>query len=67
MDDQFLLILQNVFQADAVQSVNPMTFPVYTPAEILGTFNAVAYQKCKYLLPQLLTFEMYIVVVYIAV
>nr|AWT22996.1 aminopeptidase N [Hyphantria cunea] len=45
MDDQFLLILQNVFQADAVQSVNPMTFPVYTPAEILGTFNAVAYQK----------------------
>ncbi|CAB3260804.1 unnamed protein product [Arctia plantaginis] len=45
MRDQFLLILQNVFQADAVNSVNPMTYPVYTPAEILGTFNAVAYQK----------------------
>ncbi|KAJ8733116.1 hypothetical protein PYW08_001414 [Mythimna loreyi] len=45
MMDQFVLALQNVFQSDAVLSVNPMTHPVYTPAEILGTFNAVAYQK----------------------
>lgn len=45
MMDQFVLALQNVFQSDAVLSVNPMTHAVYTPAEILGTFNAVAYQK----------------------
>ncbi|XP_063377434.1 aminopeptidase N-like [Cydia fagiglandana] len=45
MMDQFVLILQNVMQSDAVLSVNPMTHPVYTPSQILGTFNAVAYQK----------------------
>ncbi|XP_075971880.1 aminopeptidase N-like [Anticarsia gemmatalis] len=45
MMDQFVIALQNVFQSDAVLSVNPMTHPVYTPSEILGTFNAVAYQK----------------------
>ncbi|CAK1599088.1 unnamed protein product [Parnassius mnemosyne] len=45
MMDQFVLLLQNVFQNDAVLSVNPMTHPVYTPSQILGTFNAVAYQK----------------------
>lgn len=48
MMDQFVINLQNVFQSDAVLSVNPMTHMVYTPSEILGTFNAVAYQKCKY-------------------
>ncbi|CAH0605709.1 unnamed protein product [Chrysodeixis includens] len=45
MMDQFVLMLQNVFQSDAVISVNPMTHAVYTPSQILGTFNAVAYQK----------------------
>nr|AAD31184.1 aminopeptidase N 2 [Lymantria dispar] len=45
MMDQFVVALQNVFQSDAVLSINPMTHPVYTPAEILSTFNAVAYQK----------------------
>nr|AAX39864.1 aminopeptidase N2 [Trichoplusia ni] len=45
MMDQFVLMMQNVFQSDAVISVNPMTHPVYTPSQILGTFNAVAYQK----------------------
>ncbi|XP_060801844.1 aminopeptidase N [Amyelois transitella] len=45
MMDQFVIAMQNVFQSDAVLSVNPMTHPVYTPSEILGTFNAVAYQK----------------------
>ncbi|PZC76118.1 hypothetical protein B5X24_HaOG205148 [Helicoverpa armigera] len=45
MMDQFVLALQNVFQSDAVASVNPMTHEVYTPSQILGTFNAVAYQK----------------------
>ncbi|KAJ0178635.1 hypothetical protein K1T71_005410 [Dendrolimus kikuchii] len=45
MMDQFVIALQNVFQSDAVLSVNPMTHPVYTPSQILGTFNAVAYQK----------------------
>ncbi|KAI5638669.1 peptidase family m1 domain-containing protein [Phthorimaea operculella] len=43
--DQYILILQSVMQNDAVLSVNPMTFAVYTPSQILGTFNAVAYQK----------------------
>ncbi|XP_049870007.1 aminopeptidase N-like [Pectinophora gossypiella] len=45
MMDQYVLLLQNVMQNDAVLTVNPMTHPVYTPSEILGTFNAVAYQK----------------------
>ncbi|KAL4705520.1 hypothetical protein ACJJTC_011462 [Scirpophaga incertulas] len=45
MMDQYVLAMQNVFQADAVQSTNPMNFEVYTPSQILGTFNAVAYQK----------------------
>ncbi|KOB65200.1 Aminopeptidase N-7, partial [Operophtera brumata] len=45
MMDQFVIALQNVFQSDAVLSVNPMTHEVYTPSQILGTFNAVAYQK----------------------
>ncbi|XP_048007483.1 aminopeptidase N-like [Leguminivora glycinivorella] len=45
MMDQFVLLLQSVMQNDAVLSVNPMTHPVYTPSQILGTFNAVAYQK----------------------
>nr|AAP44965.1 midgut class 2 aminopeptidase N [Spodoptera exigua] len=45
MMDQFVLALQNVLQSDAVLSVNPMTHPVYSPSEIIGTFNAVAYQK----------------------
>ncbi|XP_041970230.1 aminopeptidase N-like [Aricia agestis] len=45
MMEQFVLLLQNVFQSDSVLSVNPMTHPVYTPSQILGTFNAVAYQK----------------------
>ncbi|XP_073943307.1 aminopeptidase N-like [Choristoneura fumiferana] len=45
MMDQFVLALQNVMQSDAILSVNPMTHPVYTPSQILGTFNAVAYQK----------------------
>ncbi|KAM3967320.1 aminopeptidase N [Aphomia sociella] len=45
MMDQFVIAMQNVFQSDAVLSVNPMTHPVYTPSDILGTFNAVAYQK----------------------
>ncbi|KPJ03370.1 Aminopeptidase N [Papilio xuthus] len=45
MMDQFVLLLQNVFQNDAVLGVNPMTHPVYTPSQIIGTFNAVAYQK----------------------
>ncbi|CAH2070902.1 unnamed protein product, partial [Iphiclides podalirius] len=45
MMDQFVLLLQNVFQNDAVLSVNPMTHPVFTPSQVLGTFNAVAYQK----------------------
>ncbi|XP_053604249.1 aminopeptidase N-like [Plodia interpunctella] len=45
MMDQFVIAMQNVFQSDAVLSVNPMTHPVYSPSEILGTFNAVAYQK----------------------
>ncbi|GBP46433.1 Aminopeptidase N [Eumeta japonica] len=47
MMDQFVLNMQNVFQSDAVLSVNPMTHPVYTPSEIIGTFNAVAYQKLR--------------------
>ncbi|XP_013142058.1 PREDICTED: aminopeptidase N-like [Papilio polytes] len=45
MMDQFVLLLQNVFQNDAVLGVNPMTHPVFTPSQIIGTFNAVAYQK----------------------
>ncbi|XP_050667558.1 aminopeptidase N-like [Leptidea sinapis] len=45
MMDQYVLLLQNVFQSDAVLSVNPMTHPVFTPSQIIGTFNAVAYQK----------------------
>ncbi|XP_064071371.1 aminopeptidase N-like [Vanessa tameamea] len=45
MMDQYVLLLQNVFQSDAVLSVNPMTHPVYTPSQVMGTFNAVAYQK----------------------
>ncbi|KAG6458903.1 aminopeptidase N [Manduca sexta] len=45
MMDQFVIAMQNVFQSDAVLSVNPMTHPVYTPSQIIGTFNAVAYQK----------------------
>ncbi|XP_050343242.1 aminopeptidase N-like [Nymphalis io] len=45
MMDQYVLLLQNVFQSDAVLSVNPMTHPVYTPSQVIGTFNAVAYQK----------------------
>ncbi|XP_046963149.1 aminopeptidase N-like [Vanessa cardui] len=45
MMDQYVLLLQNVFQSDAVLSVNPMTHPVYTPSQIISTFNAVAYQK----------------------
>jgi hypothetical protein len=48
MMDQYVIAVQNVFQNDAVLAVNPMTFPVYTPSQIIGTFNAVAYQKCKY-------------------
>ena len=48
--DQFVLLLQNVLQSDAVLSVNAMTHAVYTPSEILGTFNAVAYQKCKHII-----------------
>lgn len=47
MMDQFVIAMQNVFQSDAVLSVNPMTHEVYTPSQIIGTFNAVAYQKCK--------------------
>lgn len=47
MMDQFVIAMQNVFQSDAVETVNPMTYEVYTPSQILGTFNAVAYQKCK--------------------
>ncbi|CAK1546283.1 unnamed protein product [Leptosia nina] len=43
--DQYVLLVQGVFQNDAVLSVNPMTHPVYTPSQIIGTFNAVAYQK----------------------
>nr|ADL38969.1 aminopeptidase N2 [Diatraea saccharalis] len=45
MMDQFVINMQNVFQSDAVISINPMTHPVFTPSQILGTFNAVAYQK----------------------
>ncbi|XP_026755770.2 aminopeptidase N-like [Galleria mellonella] len=45
MMDQFVISMQNVFQSDAVLSVNPMTHTVRSPSEILGTFNAVAYQK----------------------
>ncbi|XP_045494019.1 aminopeptidase N-like [Colias croceus] len=45
MMDQYILLVQNVFQSDAVLSVNPMTHPVYTPSQIIGTFNSVAYQK----------------------
>ncbi|XP_038223211.1 aminopeptidase N-like [Zerene cesonia] len=45
MMDQYVLLVQNVFQSDAVLSVNPMTHPVYTPSQIIGTFNSVAYQK----------------------
>ncbi|CAH0725367.1 unnamed protein product, partial [Brenthis ino] len=45
MMDQYVLAMQNVMQSDAVLSVNPMTHPVFTPSEIIGTFNAVAYQK----------------------
>ncbi|XP_072939565.1 aminopeptidase N-like [Epargyreus clarus] len=45
MMDQYVLLLQNVFQSDAVLSINPMTHPVFTPSQIIGTFNAVAYQK----------------------
>ncbi|CAH1647281.1 unnamed protein product [Spodoptera littoralis] len=45
MMDQFVLALQNVLQSDAVLNVNPMTHPVYSPSEIISTFNAVAYQK----------------------
>ncbi|KAG7308130.1 DNA-(apurinic or apyrimidinic site) lyase [Plutella xylostella] len=45
MMDQFVINMQNVFQSDAVLSVNPMTFEVLTPSQILGTFNSVAYQK----------------------
>ncbi|CAH0407481.1 unnamed protein product [Chilo suppressalis] len=45
MMDQFVLNVQNVFQNDAVLSINPMTHPVFTPSQVLGTFNAVAYQK----------------------
>lgn len=48
MMDQYVLLLQNVMQNDAVLTINPMTHPVYTPSQILSTFNAVAYQKCKY-------------------
>ncbi|XP_068631412.1 aminopeptidase N-like [Battus philenor] len=46
MMDQFVLLLQGVFQNDAVLNVNPMTHAVFTPSQIIGTFNAVAYQKC---------------------
>lgn len=49
MMDQYVLLLQGVFQNDAVLSVNPMTYAVYTPSQVIGTFNAVAYQKCKLL------------------
>ncbi|XP_059049749.1 aminopeptidase N-like [Achroia grisella] len=45
MMDQFVIAMQNVFQSDAVLTVNPMTHVVRSPSEILGTFNAVAYQK----------------------
>ncbi|KAJ2952371.1 hypothetical protein O0L34_g4655 [Tuta absoluta] len=45
MMDQYVLILQGVMQNDAVLSVNPMTYAVFTPSQIIGTFNAVAYQK----------------------
>nr|WAK99412.1 aminopeptidase N 2 [Spodoptera frugiperda] len=45
MMDQFVLALQNVFQSDAVLMVNPMTHAVYSPSEVISTFNAVAYQK----------------------
>lgn len=50
MMDQYVIAVQNVFQSDAVLSVNPMTHEVFTPSQILSTFNAVAYQKCKVLL-----------------
>ncbi|CAH2108754.1 unnamed protein product [Euphydryas editha] len=45
MMDQYVLLLQNVLQSDAVLNVNPMTHPVYTPSQVIGTFNSVAYQK----------------------
>nr|ACF34999.1 Cry1Ab-RR resistance protein APN2 [Ostrinia furnacalis] len=45
MMDQYVIAVQNVFQSDAVLSVNPMTYPVFTPSQIISTFNAVAYQK----------------------
>lgn len=50
MMDQFVLQMQGVMQNDAVLGVNPMTHPVYSPSQILSTFNVVAYQKCKFLL-----------------
>ncbi|XP_052740598.1 aminopeptidase N-like [Bicyclus anynana] len=45
MMDQYVLLLQNVLQNDAVLTINPMTHPVFTPSQIISTFNAVAYQK----------------------
>ncbi|XP_034829877.1 aminopeptidase N-like [Maniola hyperantus] len=45
MMDQYVLLMQNVMQSDAIRTINPMTHPVFTPSQIISTFNAVAYQK----------------------
>ncbi|XP_028036144.1 aminopeptidase N-like [Bombyx mandarina] len=45
MMEQFVVTMQNVFQSDAVLTINPMTHAVYTPSQIMGQFNAIAYQK----------------------
>lgn len=39
--------LQNVFQSDALEQTRPMTNYIESPAAVSGSFDNIAYAKCK--------------------